>query len=443
MFPENARTLGEWDGDKWVAHDLPPGMRAARGYRTIMGVDGLQRVWMRAEFGSKRRVFIYEPARDRWESFDEFEKALEAQVPLGHDAEPPFQQNSYDLAQFGPRGQICYFARQSKAAWFDGQQWHRWSRDEICGKGSPLYFDGPPFFTSDGRLRVNMTGQTFEYSEDNGWQRAADHELGYGDTLARAALHKRPEAPEGAVTRAPDSIAVDEEGATWLTWEGKLFRCREGLCVSIFEPGEAQPFIDRRRLDEAFIDARGNAFLRSAERFEYVILAPPGARPHTSATLAPAEPGIPPDHVVVRLGGDAGPVEGKARFDWRLDGGAWQHLVAEPSAASVTLDGLPGGAHRFEARSFDAALQSDAVPAELTFEVRLDPKAQVAGYIVQLTDPDYSRRKAAVDALARQAGVALPALRAARAGADDSHRWWIDAALQKCGSAAKDASGTR
>ena len=84
-----------------------------------------------------------------------------------------------------------------------------------------------------------------------------------------------------------------------------------------------------------------------------------------------------------------------------------------------------------EARSFDPALQTDAVPAGLTFEIHLDAPAQVARYVAQLAGPDYARRKAAVIALARQPGVALPALQAARAGANESHRWWIDAAWQQ------------
>lgn len=430
-FPENARTLSEWDGERWIPHDLPPETAPPEGYRTIMGVDGLQRVWMRAEWGSKRRTFIYDPSQGHWQSFDEFEKALEAQTPLGRDAEPPDQQNTYDLARFGPHGQICYYTRQSKVAWFDGHEWHRWSRDEVAGKGSSLYFDGPPFFTADGRLRVNLSQQTYEYSGDHGWQRAADHELGYADNEARAAAHPRPEVPPGALTRTPDSAAVDEEGGYWYTWQGNLFRCRGGLGVAVFRPGEAQPFSDHRRLAGVFVDARGNAFLYTDERREYVILAPPGPPPHTALALAPAGPGAPADIAVVRLGSDAGPVEGKSRFDWRLDGGAWHPVATEAAPVNVTLDGLPGGAHRFEARSFDAALQTDASPAVLPFEIRLDPRAQVAGYVDQLADPDYARRTAAVAALARQPELALPALQAARAGANEDRRWWIDAALQQ------------
>ena len=196
-------------------------------------------------------------------------------------------------------------------------------------------------------------------------------------------------------------------------------------------------FSDGRRLGEALIDARGNAFLSNGNnQGEYVILAPPGPPPHTALSKVPSSEGnsaaTVEDRIAVRLTTDASTVEGKIKFSWRLDGGPWTTLTADGPAAVVTLDGLPGGMHQMEARSFDPAMQTDPTPARLTFEIHLDPQAQVTGYIVQLGDPDYSHRKMAVAALARQPEMAMPALRAARVtAADDNQRWWIDAALQQ------------
>jgi hypothetical protein len=204
----------------------------------------------------------------------------------------------------------------------------------------------------------------------------------------------------------------------------------------VFAAGEQHPFLDGRRVDQVNIDARGNAFVRSNDQEAIMILTAFKPPPHTTLKVVAPRTGqqVPADTVTVRLASDATPLEGKTRFDWRLDGGTWRLLTAEPATAIVKLDALPRGEHRFEARSVDATLQTDTTPAVLTFDVQVNPDVQIAGYIAQLADPDFSRRKAAVEALARQPGRAFPALRAARLRvSDDSKRWWIDAALQQIG----------
>ncbi len=221
-----------------------------------------------------------------------------------------------------------------------------------------------------------MKHRTYEYAPESGWHPVAEYQLGYADGEARSARSQRPVPPPGAPTNQPESAAVDPDGVYWCTWQGNLFRCREGWCVPVFRPGQTQPFVDRRRLDSVLIDARGNVFVYTDERPAYVVLTPPAPPPRTTLSLAPAMPGAPADRVEVRLGSDAGPLEGKVRFDWRIDNGAWQLVAADVSPASVVLEGLPGGAHRFEARSLDAYLQTDAAPATLAFEVRADPQAQ-------------------------------------------------------------------
>jgi len=65
------------------------------------------------------------------------------------------------------------------------------------------------------------------------------------------------------------------------------------------------------------------------------------------------------------------------------------------------------------------------------FEVKVEPAQQVESLIARLGDPDFAQRKAAIEALARQPAAALPALKEARPKADDSTRWWIDAAIQQ------------
>ena len=61
----------------------------------------------------------------------------------------------------------------------------------------------------------------------------------------------------------------------------------------------------------------------------------------------------------------------------------------------------------------------------------MDVKKHVAALIVQLKDPDYSQRDAALAALVRQPAMALPLLQSAREKAGPDERWWIDAAIQQ------------
>ncbi len=428
VFSYQATTLSEWNGEKWVSHDLPAEAVHSGWIRSLLGIGEDQRVWLSVPTHEKDGTLIYDPQQDRWQVYADFRSALEAQAAAGPSAEPPRSANMYDLARFGPNGQICYLTRHSKIAWFDGTKWQEWSTPEISGAKTGYYLEGPPFFSATGRLRINLSKQTFERSEAGNWVKVPDYEPGYADNGVRAVSHPLPETPAGAVTNKPDSIAVDNEGTSWLTWHQQLYRCRDGLSAPMFQPGEAQPFIDGRQLTSVFIDARGNAVLHTND---YLILAPLKPPPHTLLELA-ANPAVAKDRVVIQLSSDAGVVEGKERFSWRLDEGAWQALSTDTTPASVVLDGLPGGSHRFEARSFDAALQTDATPAVLGFEVRVDPEVQIAGYIAQLGDADFSRRRAAVETLARQPERAFPALQAARLKvADESQRWWIDAALQQ------------
>ena len=428
LFSYQATALSEWDGEKWMAHDLPAEAVHPGWMRSLLGIGEDQRVWLSVPTHEKDGTIIYDPAQDRWQVYADFRAALEGQVAVGPNAEPPRTPNMYDLARFGPNGQICYLTRHSKVAWFDGQKWQEWSAPEISGAKTGYYLEGPPFFSAAGHLRINLSKQAFERREDGHWLKVPEYEPGYADSGVRNVGHPPPDPPVGAVTRTPDSLAVDNEGATWLTWHEQLYRCRDGLCAPMFQSGEAQPFIDGRRLTSAFIDARGNAVLHTDD---YLILAPPNPPPHTSLALAPNPDGSR-DQAIIHLSSDAGAIEGKTHFDWRLDGGAWQPLAADAMSARVTLEGLPSGPHRFEARSLDAALQTDAAPAVLTIDIDIDPGAQIAGYIVQLGDADFARRKAAVEALARQPERAIPALQAARVKvSDDSQRWWFDAALQQ------------
>lgn len=66
-------------------------------------------------------------------------------------------------------------------------------------------------------------------------------------------------------------------------------------------------------------------------------------------------------------GADAWSAVAQLDYAWRLDGGAWSTFNG---LASITLDDLLPGEHRFEVRARDRAGNEDATPAAQTFAVR-------------------------------------------------------------------------
>ena len=430
--------LCEWDGDRWIEHHLPDELGVAPSV-VVFNLDVRGRPWLNF-WGENNQTAIYDPASNYWQVFESFKKALEAQDGK-HDAELVIvpNMNCCDLSRFGPEGRICYMGGAFLVNYFDGHQWRSWNEEQIKGRLQGSY-GGPPFFNHAGRVSINIGKQTMEYADDGGW-RVTDYEPGFAQWSQFVMGANWTTTPDFKLPFQPEHMASDNQGAWWLLHDNTLYKACNGLCVPVFAPGEPQPFADGRSLGCAFVDPKGHAFLRSDNNIDrntngqVVTLASPGPPPHT--TLAqesvPRESvtNAPSDRIIIRLTTNAGLVEGKTRFSWRLDGGPWTALAVDGPASTMTLDGLPNGTHRFEARSFDTALQTDVMPVVLSFEVRVDPQAQIAGYIAQLSHPDYSRRNAAIAALARQPALALPALQQARSHADEDHRWWIDAALQK------------
>lgn len=164
---------------------------------------------------------------------------------------------------------------------------------------------------------------------------------------------------------------------------------------------------------------------------EYVFLPASGTFPHTTIHLAQ----LSPDSVKV---GFASNETGKVLFSWRLDGGKWSVPGRQDS---VILRSLAGGTHTLHAITIDSRLRADPVPASAVICINVRPQQQTAALLDLLrTAAGDNQREAIVRALAKQpASVALPELRAARARARSTERWWIDAAIQEIEQERKQA----
>ena len=71
------------------------------------------------------------------------------------------------------------------------------------------------------------------------------------------------------------------------------------------------------------------------------------------------------------------------------------------------------------------------MPAVAHCEINIDADKQIASLIAQLTSPDYDLRKEAVQILARESKLSLPALLKAKTTATEDQLWWIEATLQE------------
>ena len=411
-----AEALNEWDGQKWIAHPVPTEVPPEQ--LDELNLDSRQRIWFITHHIDKPAA-IFDPALGTWETFASYGDALQAQL----SATTPFrfEQFAFQVATFSTDGRICFRGPRWEVNYFDGKSWRSWRRQDIK-RDDNFSLDGPPFFNRAGNLSVNISDETWEFTQERGW-RLKGFEPGFGDNAVRKEM-TAVSLPAGSVTPPPDEIVRDNQDGYWLTSGRQLYKARSGITVPVFPSDERQPFIDGRSLREALMDTRGNAFLRTAKENgeEYVIVFADEPLPETSIDLADAAA----DAVTLKFSMKNG--QGKPRFIWRIDGEDWSRPTRD---SELHLNGLASGQHRVEVVAIDQRLQTDPTAAEAAFEIRIDPAKQISALIEQLADPDFAQRERAVRALARQPEIAAPALRAARQKARHDHRWWIDAALQE------------
>ena len=408
VFPESPTFLNEWDGRKWTQRPIPEDLRFQG-----TAVDQLGRIW----FPREKQTAFYDPASGAWSVFPSFEAALieqKSDAPSFDGSLMRFHAPEYS----SDRRRIAYRDGSYRLRYFDGSTWQTLWRGDIDASTDRNYFTmGMPFFDRSDRLCVCIGKQIWILGEDNRWQQGVT-DVKYSDDSNGQVRRPEIRVPAECPVPSADSTALDNNGATWITAQGKLYKWAFGKLVEIFSEGEPNPFIYGRTLLGAWVDPSGTAFLKTAVNKQIMILPRSPLLPVSMVIEKPA-----PDSVVARFTPEP---TAKLSYQWKLDGGPWKMA----SDAVLTFDFLLAGPHTLTAVAINDELQATA-PKVVEFSIDIDPQEQLELFISRLADRDYTKREAAVAALSQQPDLALPALRNARLQASLDHRWWIDVAIQE------------
>lgn len=272
---------------------------------------------------------------------------------------------------------------------------------------------------------MNIHHETWEISPGTGWH-LIPYQPGKRATVTWFTPRPPAQTPAGCAVDRATSLSIDRLGRSWWTWDGNVYDGVAGLCLPVFKPDESQPFIDGRLLQRVLVDSRGNVFLETLianhRVGEYVIYSPPGPPPLMTLRVTRTSPAS------IRLDFSSASA-GKILYTFRVDSGNWS--TPQPQDFAV-LQALPGGEHRLEAAAIDSRLRMDPLPAFATVDINVNPQKQITDLIRQLANATSDdEREVAIEAIERQpAAAALPALRAAKARANDTEAWWISAAIQ-------------
>ncbi len=272
--------LGEWDGQRWLAHSLPPNLNLA--WVGSLDADTEGRIWLFPARGEGPAAF-FDSRQGKWQEFPSYQYALQAQGGKPLQFRNPTQDPA--LPAFGPKGQIAFMGRNGAVYYFSGDLWRRFSRNEILSELSPD--DGPPFFDPQGHLKVDISQRTFEYSpgaepgdplSQGHWREVASDP---GPLAHEPWEQPRPPGiiPAGCPVRENSSLSLDRLERYWWTWEGNLYEDAQGACKLVLAANQAQPFIDGRKLRRVLVDARGDVFFETNVtpngKDEYILLPAP------------------------------------------------------------------------------------------------------------------------------------------------------------------------
>ena len=438
--------LSRWSAGAWLSVPMPsPVDESTRRARNILS-DEQGRIWVLPPQSSPQAeslpVQIYGIHSNKWESFPSLQDAFlkikpsprflgNGQYIFGPEYSPDHRRIAFRKETRTYQVDKIWRSESFKNFWYyDGSLWRDINVYDVIGTKDEHVQLGPPWFNKEGMLSVTVrdgnSPTTWRLDAHDTWKKGV-FESHFPDDIwsekPNPTPSDRPPTPDGCVTDSPESIVQDNHGIYWLVWQGVLYKAVTGRCIQVLGPDDTLPLKAHTYLHKVFIDRDGNAFIRASSGHMMAFIVKSISKPPSTHLEINKPEG---DSVQARfLESSKQDVE----FRWQLDEQGWKTT----KESLLNLSGLPNGKHTLKVSATDAELQSDAAPATATFTIHVNPERQMAQLIKKLSDPDYDRRKGAIESLALQPVLSKHSLLKARQNANDDLKWWIDAALQRMG----------
>ncbi|HUR46331.1 MAG TPA: hypothetical protein VMZ27_10695 [Candidatus Saccharimonadales bacterium] len=426
------RLLKEWDGEHWAEHIVPADLNQHYGQELLP--DGRARLWWIGNGGANAKVVIYDSLSTNWATFESFRAAL--QEAAGKPENLPSGSERLSAPATTPDGRVAYYSTsEERLFYFQGKSWTNWTLAEV----KEHFNDYGPitlFFSSEGRLALNQRATTRELGT-NGWKNVSYSPPAH--IYERLKFNPNAAASEagfhsyyGITNRELMSLSSDNDGRLWFTSDGQLYRAMPGLCLPQFAADEWHPFNMFNPVQFAVVDSKGRTFFRaqSGSYGDFFVIEPSGPTPQAKIVTKQTAP----DSFEATFSSEP---KTECWFRWRLNQGSWSKTSTN---STLHLDDLPSGKHVLQVAAINRDLNSAPNPAEVTLVVSQNPSQQIAAQIEKLLSGSSDEREKAVKALARQPGLALDALKAARPKANPDQSWWIEAATQQAEDAGRKSS---
>ncbi|MGV3658935.1 MAG: hypothetical protein ACO1TE_02090 [Prosthecobacter sp.] len=399
-----------WKAGHWEKMQGPAHMDAMAGNELVE--DGGQAWFIPRADGL---AAVCDLATGEWQEFDSLEQALEARLkPGGRMLPPNYLFPSAIASAAGQDRRIGFLRHTGTLHLFDSGGWRTWRLSDIAGPDARI--DAVLRFDAAGALAAPIGSVWWKLDASGQWRRTEE------STEGAEPLHDRrgPVVPEGCPVKEVVTAAYDRLGVCWLTDnQHLLWKCVHGAAVPVLQPGEINPVAQGLSLEQALLDAEGNAFLTVHTRGDdrrYLIVRPRLPQPESKAGLKEV------DADTVRFEfGDA------SWHAWRVDGGKWSTATRQKAAA---LSSLTPGVHELEVMAYNDDLTPAPRPATLKLTIRAADQGDVAKAIAAFNSEDLEACEVAARRLRTQGKPILPLLRDARKPADERARWWLDAVIQ-------------
>ena len=203
----NPNFLMEWNGRRWMPHELPEGMLGQEiGALTI---DTKARIWVIPSSIDVTAAY-FDTREGKWFSFPDIQSAFEStrNKPVRFEAD----RLSYFVPKYSPDGKrIAFLSRHWDLVYFDGAAWHRWKRNADFAPGGPVI--DSVFFDKDNRLCARIASDPWQLDDQSKWvQMQSEPQLpAFTDSAHGDKSKVKP--PDACLEKAPSSIVQDNHGA--------------------------------------------------------------------------------------------------------------------------------------------------------------------------------------------------------------------------------------